>query len=138
MKTSKINQNTMLEIIKQGIVKVVHDCSKGGIAVTLSELCISNEIGCTVVMDKIPSENLRTDEVLFSESHSRYLFVIEPDNEKKVKSILEQKGVKFAIIGKFYGQNITFEEKSKTVVGVRVDKAQNKWLNSLGLLVTHG
>ena len=138
MKTSKINQNAVLELIKQEVVKVVHDCSKGGIAIAVSELCISNNVGCTVVIDKISTENLKPDEVLFSESHSRYLFVIEPKNEKKVKSILEQKGVRYAHIGKFSSQNISFKEKNKIVLRVRVDKAQNKWLNSLGLLVTHG
>jgi phosphoribosylformylglycinamidine synthase len=38
----------------------------------------------------------------------------------------------------FSGKEITFQEKSSVVVRVRVDKAQEKWLNSLGGLVTHG
>jgi len=138
MKSSKKIQDAVLEIIHQGVVKVAHDCSKGGLGVGVSKLCISNEIGCTVSVEKIPSDKLQLDELLFSETHSRFLLVISKQDEKKVISLLDKKGVTHASIGSFSGKNMTFKEKSKTVTCVRVDKAQEKWLNSLEALVTHG
>ena len=53
---SKKNMNSVLEIIENELIKSVHDCSKGGIAVALSELCITNQMGCNVSLEKIPGE----------------------------------------------------------------------------------
>jgi len=136
--TSKANQQAVLDLIKQGIVKSIHDCSKGGLAVTISELCIVNGIGCTTRVEQIPSDNLRFDELLFSESHSRFVLVIAKKDINRAKSILEKKVIVHAFIGKLAGKNITFKDETKIVASIRVDKAQKKWLTSLGLLVSHG
>ena len=136
--SSKANQQAVLDLIKQGIVKNVHDCSKGGLAVAISELCIANEIGCTTHVEQIPSDSLRIDELLFSESHSRFVLVMAKKDLNRAKSILEKKGIVHAFIGTLAGKNITFKDGAKTVASIRVDKAQKKWLNSLGLLVSHG
>lgn len=138
MKSSKKIQDGVLDVIQKSLVKTVHDCSKGGLAVAVSKLCIQNDIGCKVSLEKVPSEKLMHDELLFSESHSRFLLVVKPQDEKKVMPILKQREITHARIGMFSGKEITFQEKSSVVVRVRVDKAQEKWLNSLGGLVTHG
>ncbi|MBI3640251.1 MAG: phosphoribosylformylglycinamidine synthase subunit PurL [Thaumarchaeota archaeon] len=138
MKSSKLNQQTVLELINQELVNLVHDCSKGGLAVAVSELCITNNIGCSISIDKIPGQKLKPDEILFSESHSRYLLVIDQKNSDKIKSLLKQKNVSFAFIGKFSGSGIIFRNKTKTITNLRIDKARDKWLNALEVLVTHG
>ena len=138
MKSSKASQEAVLEIAHKDIAKSIHDCSKGGLGVAISEICITNEIGCSISLDKVPSERLRDDELLFSETHSRFLLVVGPSTIKDVKSILEKQEIKHNVIGKFSGKNIAFKNKAKLVASVRVDKAQEKWLNSLGLLVSHG
>ncbi|MDE1762783.1 MAG: phosphoribosylformylglycinamidine synthase subunit PurL [Thaumarchaeota archaeon] len=138
MVSSRSNQEAVLEIIGQGMTKAVHDCSKGGLGVAISELCITHEIGCMVSLDKVPSEQLAEDELLFSESHSRFLLIVEPSKIKAVRALLEKHKVKHDAIGKFSGKNIAFKNKSKVVASVMVDKAQEKWLNSLGSLVSHG
>ncbi|MGI0027391.1 MAG: phosphoribosylformylglycinamidine synthase subunit PurL [Nitrosopumilaceae archaeon] len=138
MDSSKLNQQIVLELINQGLINSAHDCSKGGLAVAVSELCITNDIGCVVSIDKIPSQKLKLDEILFSESHSRYLLVINPKNSDKIKSLLKQKNASCAFIGKFSGYSIIFKNKTKPITNLRIDKARDKWLNSLGSLITHG
>ncbi|VVC05398.1 Phosphoribosylformylglycinamidine synthase subunit PurL [uncultured archaeon] len=135
---SKANQQVILDLINNNVVKTVHDCSKGGFAITVSELCIANEIGCIAYLDKIPSENLRLDELLFSESHSRFMLVISKKDHNYVKKILEKREIIHSFLGEFTGQNIVFKDRAKIVTSIRVDKAQEKWLNSLGTLVSHG
>jgi phosphoribosylformylglycinamidine synthase len=95
---SKQNMETILEVIRKDTVKCVHDCSKGGLAIAVSELCMINNIGCKVSLEKIPSEKLQTDRLLFSESHSRYLVVIEKKNLKNVQNILSKKKVRYNVI----------------------------------------
>jgi len=138
MRSSKLNQQIVLDLINQSLVNSAHDCSKGGIGVAISELCITNNVGCVVSIDKIPAKKLKLDVILFSETHSRYLLVIDPKNINKTKSILEQSNTPFAIIGKFSGTGIMFKNETKTIANLSIDKALGKWLNSLELLVTHG
>ena len=45
---SKINMLAVLSLIKNKLVKSVHDCSKGGLSIALSELSIFGDIGCTI------------------------------------------------------------------------------------------
>jgi phosphoribosylformylglycinamidine synthase II len=138
MKSAKLNQQIILELINHELLKSAHDCSKGGLAVAVSELCITNDMGCVVSIDKIPGQKLKPDEILFSESHSRYLLVLDPKNSDKIKSLLNQKNISYAFIGKFSGSSIIFRNKTKTITNLRIDKARDKWLNSLESLVTHG
>ncbi len=135
---SKKNMKTVLEIIKQELPKSVHDCSKGGLAVAISELCMIDQIGCKVSLDKVPGEKLTIDRILFSESHSRYLITIEKKNIKKLENILKKNKVSFKTIGVFGGEKIQFTDGVKSIIDLRVDKAQKTWLNSLRDLVLHG
>lgn len=138
LKSSKANMCAVLDLIKQKLVNTVHDCAKGGLAVAVSEICIANGIGCIISIDKIPAQKLKPDETLFSESHSRYLVAINPKNVKEAQKLLDQQHISYGIIGRFSGHSITFKKTTKGIVNLRVDKAQEKWLNSLGSLVAHG
>jgi phosphoribosylformylglycinamidine synthase len=137
-KTSKKNMDAILTVIRKNLAKCIHDCSKGGLAIAISELCMINNIGCKISLEKIPSENLQIDRLLFSESHSRYLIVIKKNNLEKIKNILSQKNVEYDVIGNFGGSEIIFEKKSKKIVNLSVDKTRLKWMNSLEELVLHG
>ena len=135
---SKKNMFSVLEVINDNLVKSAHDCSKGGLAVAVSEMCMTNQIGCKISLDKVPGEKLVVDRILFSESHSRYLLALERKNLKKLESTLKKNKVSFKEIGKFGGDKIQFTNLSKLIIDLRVDKAKKTWLNSLRDLVLHG
>ncbi|RMW38072.1 MAG: phosphoribosylformylglycinamidine synthase subunit PurL [Nitrosopumilus sp.] len=135
---SKKNMKSVLEIIPKKLLKSVHDCSKGGLAVAVSELSMNNQIGCKVDLNKVPAKKLDVDRILFSESHSRYLLTFDKKNLTKVEKILKKNKTSYNIIGKFGGQQIQFTKGTKSIIDLRVDKAQKMWLNSLKDLVLHG
>ncbi|MCV0410010.1 phosphoribosylformylglycinamidine synthase subunit PurL [Nitrosopumilus sp.] len=135
---SKKNMNAVLDAIDAQILKSVHDCSKGGLAVAVSELCMQNMIGCKISLEKIPRGKLDVDRTLFSESHSRYLLTFEKKNLKKLEILLKKNKVSFEIIGHFEGDKIQFVNGTNSIIDLRVDKAQKTWLNSLRDLVLHG
>jgi phosphoribosylformylglycinamidine synthase len=135
---SKKNMKSVLDLIKKQLLKVCHDCSKGGLAVAASEICMTNQIGCQLSLEKVPGEKLSDDKKLFSESHSRYLAVIDKKNIKKVEETLQKNKVSYKTIGKFTGNKIQFNHGKNTVIDLSVDKAQKVWVSSLGELVTHG
>ena len=135
---SKNNMKTVLNVINDKLLKSVHDCSKGGLAIAVSELCVKNMIGCKISLEKVPGDNLGVDRVLFSESHSRYLLALEIENLKKLEILLKKNRVSFKLIGQFGGDKIQFVNKTQSIIDLRVDKAQKTWLNSLRDLVLHG
>jgi len=102
------------------------------------ELCMTNQIGCQISLDKVPGEKLDSDKILFSESHSRYLLVVEKKNFKKLETILQKNKVSYRMIGKFGGNKIQFNRGKKSLIDLSVDKAQKAWINSLRELVLNG
>ena len=137
-KESKANMRAVLNIIRKNLIKNAHDCSKGGLAVAISELCMTNNIGCKVSLDKIPGNSLPADIALFSETHSRYLLVVDKKNIDKISKLLKDAKTHFSLIGTFKGDQILIEKNSKAIINLSVDKAKNTWLKSLGELVLHG
>ena len=131
--------STVLSLIKQDLVKSVHDCAKGGISIAISEISIFGGIGCNIDIGKSPSEkNLSLEQLLFSESHSRYLLVVPKKNIKKVKQILSNKKNPFGVLGSFSSDQITLKHKSKNLVKVNVDTAQRKYFNALKEILDNG
>ena len=137
-KESKENMDAILALFNKSLLKGVHDCSKGGLAVAVSELCMQNNVGCKVSLGKVPGEKLSKDRLLFSESHSRYLLVVQKQNLAQTQKVLSQNNVSYNIIGSFEGDQIQFNSSSTNVIDLSVDKVQKKWLRSLEDLVLHG
>jgi phosphoribosylformylglycinamidine synthase len=99
METDRANGDAVIKLIRAGLVTCAHDCSKGGLGVALAEMAVSaGKTGFAVKLDAAPSSCARLDELLFSESHSRYL--VGTKKPKEVARLLESKRVKFALIGR--------------------------------------
>ena len=134
-KESKKNMNSILELIDLELLKSVHDCSKGGLGIAITELCLTNDIGCNISLDLVPSKTSDTDRILFSESHSRYVLVTQKKNLKKIKTLLKKQKVSFDVIGTFENESITFTKNENIITDLNVDKARKKWMTSLQDLV---
>jgi len=138
-KDSKIHMQVVLSLIKNRLVKSVHDCSKGGFAIAVSELSIFGNIGCNVDIESMPTtENLSSEKILFSESHSRYLLVIDQKNLEYTKQFLSKKKTPFAVLGKFTGDQVNIIHKSKNLIKTTVDIMQKRYFNGLEDLLKHG
>ena len=131
-KDSKINMLAVLSLIKNKLIKSVHDCSKGGIAIALSELSIFGNIGCDINIENLSIDNrLSSEELLFSESHSRYLLTVNKEKINHVEQFLTKKNVQFYVLGQFSGNEIKINYKSKQLVKFKVDMAQKKYYHGL-------
>ncbi len=134
---SKKNMESVLSIIDKNLIKSAHDCSKGGLAVAVSEICMTNQIGCKVSLDKVPGEKLDVDRILFSESHSRYLLSFDEKNLSDIESLLKTNKVSFKQIGQFDGEQIQFTDASKLIIDLNVQKVHKIWLHSLPNIYLH-
>lgn len=99
MKADRANGQAVLQLIRDGLASCAHDCSKGGLAVALAEMAIAGGAGFKVNLDAVPGSCERLDEILFSESHSRYI-VGTKKPEQVEKFLAGREGVRFARIGR--------------------------------------
>lgn len=83
----KMIQDKVLQAIREGLIQSAHDCSEGGLAVALMESAFGNELGLSATLD-MPSE------WLFSESPSRFVLSVRPENAEAVKEVFGQDAVK--------------------------------------------
>ena len=134
---SKKNMHAVLSLIRSGKIKAAHDCAKGGLAIAVSELCMTSKIGCKISLDRVPNQNLDDAGILFSESHSRYLLVVDKSNLSPVLAELTKSNTTHSHIGTFSANQIIFSNKENQVANLMVDKAHEKWFNSLRDLVLH-
>jgi phosphoribosylformylglycinamidine synthase len=100
--------------IAQGAVKSAHDCSEGGLAVTLAESCISQQvaretprlIGAEVDLSATPGKDgpaVRLDAQLFGETQSRIVISTTAHNASKILGQAKVLGIPAVNIGKVGG-----------------------------------
>ncbi|MCU0581783.1 MAG: AIR synthase-related protein, partial [Syntrophales bacterium] len=66
--------------IAVGLVASCHDCSDGGLGVALAETAFAGGLGLKIDLAAVPVETgMRADEILFSESQSRFVVTVAPD-----------------------------------------------------------
>jgi phosphoribosylformylglycinamidine synthase II len=92
--------DAMSAAVAKGLVRSIHDCSEGGLAVTIAEMAFSGGLGATVHLENVPFKGTRKrdDVILFSESNTRFIVEVEPRNRKKferamAKAVVAEIGV---------------------------------------------
>ncbi len=123
-------QDTCLRLIDQMLLRSAHDCSDGGLAVAIAESCFSclnrEALGAEVNL----SESEFSKEVqFFSESPSRIVVSLAPENLEKVKEIA--KDCPFEVIGKVGGENLSIGLNGGQGISARVAELESGWKNSL-------
>ncbi|HYY86864.1 MAG TPA: phosphoribosylformylglycinamidine synthase subunit PurL [Nitrososphaeraceae archaeon] len=126
LKTDKKNRSAVLDMIGKGLIDFVHDCSKGGIGTALSELAIFGNIGINVDLKNIPNSCNRTDFLLFSESHSR--FIIGSSNPDKIRKFLRNRKCSFGEIGRTDStMALNIHNSGKEVINLPIKELANRY-----------
>lgn len=89
-------QQAIKSLIKKQLVNAVHDCSDGGLFITLAEMGMTSGMGFEITSDKFfpkerilslqsfgREEDIRMDAFLFGESQSRVVVAVSPDKEEE-------------------------------------------------------
>jgi phosphoribosylformylglycinamidine synthase len=106
LEVEKKLQNSLLHLIRKGLINSAHDISEGGIASALAECCIINQenmIGCEV---EIPVKS-KKDFSLFSESQSRIIVSITPGIQNRFESELNSLTQSFKLLGYVKGYSLS-------------------------------
>ena len=112
----------LTDCIEEELILSCHDISDGGLGVALSEMAFENNIGFKIRMD----ENLRFDEILFSETGG---FIMEVDSNKleAVFKTFSNFDIELFTIGKTGGDSLMIND----FLNITLQKAKDAWENGL-------
>lgn len=131
--SDKRNTSFILKACRRGLTRAVHDCSRGGLAVALVEMSVSGKTGVDVDLSLVPSSgNLRMDELLFSESHSRFIVTCGASDAEELFSLAREDGTQCREIGVVGGEKLLMRHRSRTVISSMLSEVSTPWEKSLG------
>lgn len=78
--TARARYRALHGLMMQRAVSAAHDCSDGGLAVALAEMCIGGRLGADIDLDAVAAmEPMNRSELLYSESASRLVVTVRPE-----------------------------------------------------------
>jgi len=128
----KAATRTVIEAIRKGYVTAAHDCSKGGLAISLAEMAIKGGLGLTVDLKTIPrSPTMRFDEILFSESSARFIVSTSRVQTTKLLSLARKNGTPAARIGEVSRSGYAITSETKRLIECPVELMQDAWRRAI-------
>ncbi|MBU1228566.1 MAG: phosphoribosylformylglycinamidine synthase [Proteobacteria bacterium] len=104
----------------QGLVTACHDCSDGGLAVALAEMCIGGRLGAEIDLSAVPECGCAGMlEVLYSESASRLVVSVAPSKQAAFEALFA--GQQFARIGAVGGASLALKAGGAPLAAVPVE-----------------
>jgi phosphoribosylformylglycinamidine synthase len=94
-------QRAALAAMKEGLVRTAHDCSEGGLAVALAELCLREGLGLDAPQVELGAHPHAS---LFGEAPSRILLVTPPGAGERLAALAQAMGVPLAMLGRLGGR----------------------------------
>ncbi len=116
-----------------GLVRACHDLSDGGLGIAIAEMAFAGGLGVTIKLKKVPlGEHIgRDDFILFSESNSRFLVEVAPENKDEFEKTMG-KSV-FACIGEVTPSEVLeiYGLKGDKILVVPVARLKEAWQKPL-------
>jgi len=134
MQTEKSVQKTCLEAIESDIINSAHDCSEGGLAVTLTESCISSPnkmLGAVIELDGLKNNDIRMDEILFGEAPSRIVVSLNKDKMDLLEKIVQKHSIAYAILGEVSGENLVVKDNRESIIDISIKELSDTWRNAI-------
>ena len=126
----KAVQTAVRNAVRAGVVRAAHDCSEGGLAVALAEMCFGRDLGCRVHLQS----RLRPDALLFGEDASRIVVSHAAEERERLRQICAEAGAELIEIGQVGGSALIVEE----LLDVRVSELREAWSSAIPRLVGEG
>jgi phosphoribosylformylglycinamidine synthase II len=121
-------QQALLAMADERLLTSAHDCSDGGIAVTLAESCFSsngrNELGAEI---ELTSSELSSEAILFGETPSRIIVSFHPDRLERVRELAGESPLE--VIGRVGGKDLQIAVNGDRIISSSVKELETIWNN---------
>ncbi|MBI5418394.1 phosphoribosylformylglycinamidine synthase subunit PurL [Candidatus Poribacteria bacterium] len=118
------------KIINSNLAVSCHDISEGGLAAAIAEMCFGGDCGAKIDLKLVPgaSKINNFSAILFSESCSRLILEVKPDNKKMVDKILNVKSLPYACIGQIKEEKkLIFIADKKNILKSDIQELKEVW-----------
>ena len=124
-------QEACLKVIQAGLIESAHDCSDGGLAVTIAESCFSgyrrNAVGCEVNLEG----ELSGAASLFAETPSRIIVSAADNTVSQILDVARELNVAASMIGRTRGVRIRIDLNGERVIDRPVAEVESAWRDVL-------
>ena len=107
LKKEKDLQDAISSLINKDLIQSAHDCSDGGLFVTLVESCFQNNVGFEIETDAA----IRKDAFLFGEAASRVVVAVSEDSLEKFLEVIDSSKTALAKLGKVTSGQIYIDKE---------------------------
>ena len=129
-------QQLLVRLADERLVNSAHDCSDGGLAVTLAECSFgTGGIGAEVSIEGVSvSKNPRLNvaAALFGESATRVVVSTAPDLVTEVLQQAARGSVPARVIGETGGNRLRMAVAGSVEVDVAIEQAESAWSDAIG------
>ena len=105
-KQVKATWDFLFELYENNLVKANHDINKGGLIITVAEMCFKNNLGAELNFKGCYNEKLRDDEFLFSESVGRFIIEVDSNDSEKIMETAKRFNIEVKNIGVLNSESI--------------------------------
>jgi phosphoribosylformylglycinamidine synthase len=119
----------LMQAHDQKLLESCHDCSDGGMAVALAESTFGTDLGVDIQSGGFPSLSLPA--ILFSESHSRFVVSVTPENQTAFESLMGNLAISLGEVTET--QQFIVSHQGAKVVDLRVDALLDAWNKGLNI-----
>ena len=131
-------QRLLVALAADGVLQSAHDTAEGGIAVTLAECCFdTGALGASIDLPAVTAtaDGARpewgTDFALFSESVTRVVLSVAPENKDVLLKAASVSGVPATVIGTTGTDRLTIRVGGAAAVDLGVADAERVWSTGL-------
>jgi len=98
-------QQMVKTLVASKLLESAHDCSDGGLFVTLAESSFNRDLGFDIAVDK----KVRKDAFLFGEAQGRVVVSVKKENEIAMVGLLKEQNVSFTKLGFVKGKEVKID-----------------------------
>lgn len=133
--------------IEKGLVRAAHDCSEGGLAVTLAEMAFAGKLGAKADLSLLGAFGderdfqpgpMRSDHKLFSESNSRWVVEVPKEKEAQFKALFDKpvlRGLCYPLGEVTREQRIVVNDGKRELLDVSAEACREAWRTAMPKLM---
>jgi phosphoribosylformylglycinamidine synthase I len=123
--------------IRNGLVRAAHDCSEGGIAVALAEMCLAGRLGAQVELMHAPrgyhADYISDSVALFSESLGRLIVEVRPQDADAFRALMSAAVVPHECFGVTGGETLLVNGRDGLpILELPVTEMEQAWRGASG------
>ena len=128
-------QALLVSLADARLLRSAHDCSDGGLAVTIAECCFdTGGLGAEARIDAdhiSRRESIDAAAALFGESASRVVVSVAPEHVARVLERARNGNVAVRMIGRVGGSRLRIDVGGEPAIDVAVDAAERAWSSAI-------